>query len=183
MKKTESAGGVVVNARGEVAVVSQHGNSWSLPKGHVDLGEDVLTAAQREITEETGLTRLTLVKAFAPYTRYRGTPAGGDDTSELKTIYLFLFTTDEETLAPQDPHNPEARWVPPAEVAALLTHPKDKAFFRDVDFSSALQPKANVMTELSATRMIPTRSHIHLPSSSAAPIEYMQKIAQAGNIM
>ncbi|MCE5327682.1 MAG: NUDIX domain-containing protein [Planctomycetaceae bacterium] len=29
---------------------------WSIPKGHVEPGEDILAAARREFTEETGLT-------------------------------------------------------------------------------------------------------------------------------
>ena len=55
MKQTESAGGVVVNLKGEILVVSQHGKSWSLPKGHLDPGEDALSAAQREVYEESGI--------------------------------------------------------------------------------------------------------------------------------
>ena len=48
-KETTSAGGVVMNSKGEVLVVSQGGTSWSLPKGHVEVGEDSLKAAKREI--------------------------------------------------------------------------------------------------------------------------------------
>ena len=54
MKHTQSAGGVVLNKKGEVLVVSQRGTSWSLPKGHIDKGEDALGAAKREIYEESG---------------------------------------------------------------------------------------------------------------------------------
>ncbi|MBI4120361.1 MAG: NUDIX domain-containing protein [Parcubacteria group bacterium] len=52
LKHTKSAGGVVVNNDGQILVVSQKGTSWSLPKGHIDEREDVLTAAKREIHEE-----------------------------------------------------------------------------------------------------------------------------------
>ena len=62
MKKTESAGGVVLNTKGEVLVVSQHGTSWSLPKGHLDEGESELAAARREIREESGVCELKLLK-------------------------------------------------------------------------------------------------------------------------
>ena len=135
MLETEAAGGIVLNARGEVAVVSTHDDFWSLPKGHIDQGEDALSAAKREICEETGLTRLTLIREFSTYQRYRGTSSGGDDTEELKTFHMFLFTTDEETLAPQDTYNPEARWVKQSNVETLLTHPKDKEFFRGADLT------------------------------------------------
>lgn len=129
MVHTVSAGGVVLNRGGQVLVVSQHGTSWSLPKGHVDEGEDALTAARREIYEESGLRTLTLIRELGSYQRYRIGKDGGEDTSELKTIFMFLFETPETGLAPVDPENPEARWVDREEVAGLLTHPRDREFF------------------------------------------------------
>ena len=132
MKKTQSAGGVVLNAKGEVLVVNQNWDSWSLPKGHIDPGEDALGAARREIYEESGLTNLTLVRDLGSYKRYKISLDGGDDTSELKTIHMFLFTTDQEKLEPIDPGNPEARWLKKSEVASLLTHQKDKEFFQGI---------------------------------------------------
>ena len=46
IKKTKSAGGVVINQNEDVLVVSQQGISWSLPKGHIEVGEDAVTAAR-----------------------------------------------------------------------------------------------------------------------------------------
>ena len=57
-KVTVSAGGVVINQQGMVLVVNQSGTSWSLPKGHVEPGEEPLQAAIREIKEESGITDL-----------------------------------------------------------------------------------------------------------------------------
>jgi 8-oxo-dGTP pyrophosphatase MutT (NUDIX family) len=129
MIHTKSAGGVVLNREGQVLVVSQHGTSWSLPKGRLEEGEDELAAARREIREESGLTALTLVRELGSYQRQRLGVDGADDPSELKTISMFLFETDETKLAPLDADNPEARWVDRGDVAALLTHPKDQEFF------------------------------------------------------
>ena len=129
MKQTESAGGIVLNAQGLILVVSQHGTSWSLPKGHIEAGEDPLTAARREIYEESGLTELEYCEDLGSYQRYRLSPAGGEDRTELKTIHMFLFKTRQEELAPVDPANPEARWVQKTAVASMLTHPEDREFF------------------------------------------------------
>jgi 8-oxo-dGTP pyrophosphatase MutT (NUDIX family) len=129
MKHTYSAGGVVLNKDGLVLVVNQNGNSWSLPKGHIDPGEEKLEAAIREIYEESGIKNLDLIKELESYERYRIGMDGGEDRSETKTIYMFLFTTEEEKLEPLDPGNPEARWVEKEKVAELLTHKKDKEFF------------------------------------------------------
>jgi len=124
-----SAGGIVVNPRGKFLVVSQHGTSWSLPKGRVEEGEDFLAAARREVREESGVTRLRLVRPLGSYDRFRLSAEGVEDPSELKTIHMFLFTTDETELAPQDANNPEAHWVEKEDVAGLLTHEKDREFF------------------------------------------------------
>jgi 8-oxo-dGTP pyrophosphatase MutT (NUDIX family) len=131
-KKTFSAGGVVLNPQGLVLVVSQHGTSWSLPKGHIDPGEDALAAARREIYEESGVKDLDLVKELGSYGRYRIGENGGENTSEYKTIHMFLFRTQAKDLRPVDPHNPEARWVDKNKVAGMLTHPKDREFFNSV---------------------------------------------------
>jgi 8-oxo-dGTP pyrophosphatase MutT (NUDIX family) len=132
MMKTRSAGGVVTNDEGEVLVVSQRGTSWSLPKGHIDSGEEALAAARREIYEESGIHELELVRELGTYERYKIGVDGGDDRSELKAITMFLFRTKEKSLRPVDPDNPEARWVEKGKVAPLLTHEKDKEFFRRV---------------------------------------------------
>jgi len=133
MRPSQSAGGVVVGSTGLVLVTSQRGDSWSLPKGHIDPGEDAQTAAQREITEETGVTQLMLVKKLGSYQRYRiGRGGKGEDTSDLKEIIIFLFTTEQHDLQPTDPSHPEAKWLALDQVAELLTHPKDKAFFQQV---------------------------------------------------
>ncbi len=132
MKKTYSAGGVVTNKKGQILVVNQNWNSWSLPKGHIDKGEEKLEAAIREIYEESGIRKLTFVSELPTYERYKISLDGGDDKSELKVIYMFLFTTNEEELKPVDPDNPEARWVEKDEVATLLTHEKDKEFFLSI---------------------------------------------------
>ena len=128
-KRVECAGGVVINANQEVVVVNQNHNSWSLPKGHIDPGEDPLTTAKREIFEESGITDLHFVKPLGDFNRYRIGLDGRDDKSELKNIFIFLFRSSQKKLQPQDPHNPIAKWVPYDKVADLLTHPKDKEFY------------------------------------------------------
>ena len=132
MKKTVSAGGVVLNSAGLVLVVNQNGASWSLPKGHVEKGENLLEAATREIYEESGISQLTLLKELGSYQRYKISVSGGEDASELKIIHLFLFQTTQAKLSPLDPDNPEALWIEKDKVAELLTHPKDKEFFRSI---------------------------------------------------
>lgn len=128
-KETKSAGGVVVNRHREVLIVNQKGTSWSFPKGHIEEGEDPITAARREIHEESGITDLELIEELGSYQRYKIDESGGEDKSELKTIIMFLFRTKQDSLKPVDPENPEAKWVERSKVTDLLTHPRDKEFF------------------------------------------------------
>ncbi len=132
MKISQSAGGVVLNSLGQVLVVNQNGNSWSLPKGHLDAGEDELAAARREIYEESGVKELELVRKLGAYERPRIGLHGGNDPQEIKRITLFLFRTKQTALMSVDPENPEARWVDRDQVAGFLTHAKDKEFYLNI---------------------------------------------------
>jgi ADP-ribose pyrophosphatase YjhB (NUDIX family) len=129
MKKTLTAGGVVLNPSGQVLVVNQNGNSWSLPKGHIDPGESARQAAEREIREESGVRQLEYIRDLGDYERFRIGLDGHEEPAELKHITMYLYRTNQLELQPEDPDNPEACWVEPGDVAQLLTHPKDKAFF------------------------------------------------------
>ncbi len=124
-----SAGGLVLS-RGRVLVVRQLHNTWSLPKGHLEPGETPLEAAKREILEESGIRTLTFIRPLGSYTRYQIGLDGKDDMSKKKHIIMFLFTTTQTKLRPQDPATPEAVWLPPAKAVARLTHPKDRAFLK-----------------------------------------------------
>lgn len=130
----ESAGGVVVGPNKKIVLVEQHGNSWSLPKGSVEAGESLRSAAVREIAEETGITELTYVADLGSFERYSIGPHGVGETTEWgsRTRTFFLFTTPQEALRAQDGEVTRARWATLDEAIELLTHPKDKEFLASV---------------------------------------------------
>lgn len=130
IKHTVSAGGVVLN-NNKVLVVNQNHDSWSLPKGHSEPNESLVQTAIREIGEESGIKDLTLVKELGSYQRQRI-----NDPSEIKTIYMYLFTTNQTELNPTDSSIPESKWVEIADVSKTLTAKEDKDFFNSVDLET-----------------------------------------------
>ena len=132
MRTTHSAGGVIVNKEGRILVVSQKGDAWKLPGGHVKAGEKEIQAAQREIYEETGIKNLKIIKELGSYKRSKMDCESIDNQEEMKIITIFLFITREIKLESHDKDNPEARWIHKGKVEHILTHPKDKAFFRKI---------------------------------------------------
>jgi 8-oxo-dGTP pyrophosphatase MutT (NUDIX family) len=50
---------------GRVFLLLDYGRYWDLPKGHLDKDEDDLTAALRELEEETGISDAQLIDGFA----------------------------------------------------------------------------------------------------------------------
>jgi predicted NUDIX family NTP pyrophosphohydrolase len=64
--------------------------AWSIPKGEASEGEDVLAAAQREFTEETGLT---VTGKFLPLGELRAT------SSKLLHVWALEADVDAETIA------------------------------------------------------------------------------------
>jgi 8-oxo-dGTP pyrophosphatase MutT (NUDIX family) len=132
MEKSTSAGGIVINKDGLVLVVQQKHDAWSLPKGKVEEGETLVEAAKREISEESGIDELKYILDLGEYERFRLNKYNKDDTTRLKRIVMFLFSTEQKNLSPRDPHNPSARWIKRDDVADILTHPKDKEFFLKV---------------------------------------------------
>lgn len=130
-QKVECAGGIIINQFNKIAIVNQNHDSWSLPKGHIDKGESAINAAVREIYEETGIINPTLIKKIGTYERYRIGLDGNDDLSELKTIHIFLFQSNQKILTPIDKNNPEAKWINIKEVENYLTHKEDIKFFKE----------------------------------------------------
>ena len=72
-------------------------NVWDLPKGRIEKGESVETAAVREVEEECGIFNLTIIKKLI--TTYHIYYQNGN---KLKETYWFLMSSNyDKELIPQ----------------------------------------------------------------------------------
>src|SRR5690348_8223437 len=88
MDSSATAGGIIVNARGEIVLAPRRDTAWELPHGRVAPGETPLAAALRDAEAETGLTDIHYQGALPVY---EVTDPLGD--RQALAVYPFLFTT------------------------------------------------------------------------------------------
>lgn len=94
LKKVISAGGIVVrnNPNKQILLtIFTHINGLGFAKGHVEEGETYEQTAIREVTEETGLTQLSIIKKLGVFNRL-GSEI--DRTLVDKDIHMFLIKSD-----------------------------------------------------------------------------------------
>lgn len=114
--KPESAGGVVFDASGRVALVRQRDRHsrlrWTLPKGRLDRGESPDEAALREVYEETGVVA-RLLGAIGVYV-----------TKRRRTHYFRMLAWRDHGRF--DDETEEVRFVTPERAFRLLRSERDR---------------------------------------------------------
>ena len=122
-----AAGAVVLrrrSGRSQVLVVHRPKyDDWSFPKGKLDPGETIRSAAVREVFEETGL-EITLGPPLASQTYLLGSVP-----CRAKVVHYWVGRTgQDEDVESYEPNAEidDLRWVDIAEAPDLLSYPHDR---------------------------------------------------------
>lgn len=105
-----AGGGLVTRVKKgklQVLVIFRRG-VWDLPKGKLDKGETIEECAVREVNEETGIRKTTILTPLC------FTVHGYDQNKrfKVKTTHWFLMSTAKPTLKPQKSEDiEEVRWM------------------------------------------------------------------------
>ena len=129
-RKILAAGGILLGKgahEGRIAIVrrARYGGEVSLPKGKIKKGETEISAALREVREETGF--VAKIKEYAGSTHYV--------VGNLPKVvsYFLMEAGGEEAVGPLEGEEVEAvEWTTPEAAVAVLTHEEDRALIRAV---------------------------------------------------
>jgi 8-oxo-dGTP diphosphatase len=140
-----AAGGIVVrgNTRLTVAVVQlRKDGHWVLPKGKLNRGEDALTAAQREVHEETGHS--VTVKEFVGTLCY-------EVNGRAKIVQFWRMHPNGGPARELMDDIKQVAWLPLEKAIRKLARPHEKAFL-----ASAGPAAIKSHRETTAVRIVPS---------------------------
>lgn len=123
-----SAGGLVFDAHGRVAIIARHSRSghleWCLPKGHIEKGETPQQTAVREIHEETGIIGEVVDSIATIDYWFTGT---SQRVHKLVHHFALRQTGGELTVEGDPDHEAEdAIWVDFADLDDVLSYPNER---------------------------------------------------------
>lgn len=130
-KREFTCGSFIINLNQELLVIHPTGaksDFWSVPKGRAEEGESYISAAERELVEETNLDSLDLSGAFFSQS-FQLSPESY--TKRRKTLIPFVYMVDNSLndypfhceIKPDDKGQPEVdafAWVSLARAKEIL---------------------------------------------------------------
>lgn len=123
-----SAGGLIFDARGRVAIIARHSRSghieWCLPKGHIERGETPEQTAVREVHEETGILGEVIASIATIDYWFTGS---SQRVHKLVHHYALRMIGGELTVEGDPDHEAEdAAWVNFDDLTSVLSYPNER---------------------------------------------------------
>ena len=123
---------LVRDSEGRVLLVRHRLRGWDIPGGHVEAGEDLLAALQREVAEETGF-RISVGPLAGVYC----------SVGEPSLLILCFLAQPASGALLCSAESPEVGWFPPDRVLELVSHPVLRDRIRDLlEFSGHIVYRA-----------------------------------------
>ncbi len=125
-----AAGGVVVDSTGDeiLLLIRPSRDEVRLPKGHVEPGETLRTAAVREVTEETGYDDLEIVAELGQ--QLVAFPMGNTGVQRIETLFLMRARSQREIDRPSGDEQFFPIWVSWDEALQHLTFEAEREWVR-----------------------------------------------------
>ena len=132
---------VLLNKNNKVFVAKRIDNSknfWQMPQGGVDDGEDFLTAAYRELEEETSIKNVKLIKELDGLIKYDlpdhllGIIWKGRFKGQIQKWFIMKFNgkDDEINLKTKNPEFIEWKWIAPKQLPEVIVDFKKKLYLQ-----------------------------------------------------
>lgn len=129
MREENSAGGVVFY-QGRVLLLRKKRGYWVLPKGRIESGEAIETAALREVQEESGVSAEII--RYIGEINYSYKNQWTNYEWVIKRVSWFLMTTGSGRCTPQQEEGfSSARFVCGDEAARLLRYDDERRILLD----------------------------------------------------
>jgi len=132
-------GVIVLNKKNKVFVGKRKDNPekhWQMPQGGIDQGENYLDAMKRELSEETSIKNIEILKEINGWTEYelpdyligkiwRGKYRG---QKQKWFIVRFLGKDEEINLKTNHPEFIDWKWVEARDLPGVIVHFKKKLY-------------------------------------------------------
>ena len=118
----DGVGIIVLNKKNKIFVAKRIDNPkkfWQMPQGGIDEGEDYLSAAYRELEEETSITKVELIKELDGFTTYElpdnllGIIWKGKYRGQKQKWFIMKFTGEDKeiNIKTKKPEILEWKWM------------------------------------------------------------------------